>query len=273
MHEKVAVVTGAMRGVGLGIAKEMHDAGATVVITDLDRAGLDDAVSELGPRAPGLIADVTDLKAMERAYEEIMRTHGRLDAVVANAGVGDSAPLGSITEQQFDFIFGVNVKGVLFTVQAALPHLSPGGTVVIIGSTASTRSEYAMSLYGGSKAALRQMVRTWIRELQGSGIRANIVSPGAIDTPSLRSALAGSVGEDQVEARVAEMGAGNPLDGSGLPATSGRPWCSWRVTTRTSSPESNCLPTAAWPRRGRPLAFAWKWQRDPSRSVRLPKIR
>jgi len=222
MHEKVAVVTGAMRGVGLGIAKEMHDAGATVVITDLDRAGLDDAVSELGPRAPGLIADVTDLKAMERAYEEIMRTHGRLDAVVANAGVGDSAPLGSITEQQFDFIFGVNVKGVLFTVQAALPHLSPGGTVVIIGSTASTRSEYAMSLYGGSKAALRQMVRTWIRELQGSGIRANIVSPGAINTPSLRSALAGSVGEDQVEARVAEMGAGNPIGRLGTPRDIGK---------------------------------------------------
>jgi NAD(P)-dependent dehydrogenase (short-subunit alcohol dehydrogenase family) len=89
----------------------MHDAGATVVITDLDRAGLDDAVSELGPRASGLIADVTDLVAMERTFEEVVGSHGRLDAVVANAGVGDSAPLGSITEQQFDFIFGVNVKG------------------------------------------------------------------------------------------------------------------------------------------------------------------
>jgi NAD(P)-dependent dehydrogenase (short-subunit alcohol dehydrogenase family) len=211
MHDKVVVVTGAMRGIGFGIAQEMVDAGATVVITDLDRAGLDDAVSELGPRASGLVADVTDPIAMERTIAEVVSTHGRLDAVVANAGVGASAPLGSITEQQFDFIFGVNVKGVLFTVQAAIPHLSPGGTVVIIGSTASIRSEYGMSLYGGAKAALRQMVRTWIRELPGSGIRVNVVSPGAIDTPSLRSALAGSVGDAQVDARVAEMGAGNPI--------------------------------------------------------------
>jgi NAD(P)-dependent dehydrogenase (short-subunit alcohol dehydrogenase family) len=101
-------------------------------------------------------------------------------------------------------------------------HLSPGGTVVIIGSTASTRSEYGMSLYGGAKAALRQMVRTWIRELQGSGIRVNVVSAGAIDTPSLRSALAGSIGEDQVEARVAEMGAGNPIGRLGTPRDIGK---------------------------------------------------
>jgi NAD(P)-dependent dehydrogenase (short-subunit alcohol dehydrogenase family) len=222
MKGKVAVVTGAMRGIGLGIAHEMIDAGTTVVITDLDRAGLDEAVAELGPGASGIVADVTDLAAMERACAEVVRMHGRLDAVVANAGVGDSAPLGSITERQFDFVFGVNVKGALFTVQAALPHLPPGGTAVIIGSTASTRSEYGMSLYGGSKAALRQMVRTWIRELEGSGIRVNIVSPGAVDTPSLRTALAGSLGEDRVEARVAEMGEGNPAGRLGTPRDIGK---------------------------------------------------
>ena len=222
MKGKVAVVTGAMQGIGLGIAHEMIDAGATTVITDLDRAGLDKAVAELGPGASGMVADVTDLAAVERCYAEVVRVHGRVDAVVANAGVGDSAPLGLITERQFDFIFGVNVKGALFTVQAALPHLPPGGTAVIIGSTASTRSEYGMSLYGGSKAALRQMVRTWIRELQGTGIRVNIVSPGAIDTPSLWTALAGSLGEERVEARVAEMGEGNPVGRLGTPRDIGK---------------------------------------------------
>ena len=144
-------------------------------------------------------------------YAEVVSRHGRLDAVVANAGVGDSAPLGTITERQFDFIFGVNVKGVLFTVQAALPHLGSGGTVVIIGSTASIRARYGMGLYGGSKAAIRQFVRGWIQDVKGSGVRINVLSPGAVDTPSLRIALEGASGANQVEAKVREMGEGNPI--------------------------------------------------------------
>ena len=221
MDGKVAVVTGAQRGVGVGIAEQFIAAGARVVVVDLDEDTLRDTVGHLGSRSDYVVADVTDLDAMTRLYDTVVSRHGRVDAVVANAGVGDSAPLGSITEAQFDFIFGVNVKGVLFTVQAALPHLPSGGGVVLIGSTAATRSEYGMSLYGGSKAALRQMMRTWIREVKDRGVRVNMINPGAIDTPSLRNALAGSLGEDAVEGRVKEMGEGNWVGRLGTPADIG----------------------------------------------------
>jgi NAD(P)-dependent dehydrogenase (short-subunit alcohol dehydrogenase family) len=141
---------------------------------------------------------------------------------IRRQGHGHSAPLGSITEEQFDFIFGVNAKGVLFTVQAALPRLAEGGTVVIIGSTASTEAEYGMSLYGGSKAAIRQFVRGWISEVKERGIRINVLSPGAIDTPSLRTALAGASGEENVEREVKRMGEGNPLGRLGDPREIGK---------------------------------------------------
>jgi NAD(P)-dependent dehydrogenase (short-subunit alcohol dehydrogenase family) len=211
MQDRVAVVTGAQRGIGLGIAQEFIAAGATVVITDIDRSGLDDAVAGLGSQATGMVADVTKQDDMTSLYRAVVEQHGRLDAVVANAGVGDSSPIGSITEKQFDFIFGVNAKGVLFSVQAALPHLGVGGTVVVIGSTASIQALPGMSLYGGSKAAIRQFVRAWIQEVKGSGIRINVLSPGAVDTPSLRIALEGSAGAELVDARVKEMGDGNPV--------------------------------------------------------------
>jgi NAD(P)-dependent dehydrogenase (short-subunit alcohol dehydrogenase family) len=210
MDGKVAVITGAQRGVGFGIAEEFIANGATVVITDINQQGIDEAVAALGPRGFGIEADVTSLADMEAVYRQVIERHGRLDAVVANAGVGDSAPLGSITEKQFDFIFGVNAKGVLFTVQAALPLLPAGGTVVIIGSTASVQSVPGMSLYGGSKAAIRQFVRAWIQEIKGTGVRINVLSPGAVDTPSLRIALTGSHGAGQVQAQVDKMGEGNP---------------------------------------------------------------
>jgi NAD(P)-dependent dehydrogenase (short-subunit alcohol dehydrogenase family) len=210
MDGKVAVITGAGRGVGFGIAQEFIEAGAEVVITDIDQALIDEAVEALGANSSGFQADVTQLADMEALYREVTTRHGRLDAVVANAGVGDSAPFGQITEQQFDFVFGVNTKGVLFTAQAALPSLSHGGSIVIIGSTASIQPPVGMSLYGGSKAAIRNFVRVWIQEVKEQAIRINILSPGAIDTPSLRIALEGASGADQVERLVAEMGDGNP---------------------------------------------------------------
>jgi NAD(P)-dependent dehydrogenase (short-subunit alcohol dehydrogenase family) len=200
-----------MRGVGFAIAKELAGQGARVVLTDIDQDGLDEAVATLGSKASGLLADVSDEAQMQSAYRSVMDSHGRLDVVVANAGVGDSAPLGSITEAQFDKIYNINVKGVLFTIQCALPHLRPGGSVIIIGSTGSLQGQYGMSLYGGSKAALRGALRAWISEVRGSGIRINLLSPGAVDTPSLRLAFAGAVGPDRVEERVAAMGEQNPL--------------------------------------------------------------
>jgi NAD(P)-dependent dehydrogenase (short-subunit alcohol dehydrogenase family) len=214
---KVAVITGGAQGVGLGIAQEFVDYGATVVIADINEESLKTAGAALGPKVTTAVVDVTDIDQMQAMYNDIIAAHGRLDAVVANVGAGDSNGVQSITEKQFDFVFGVNVKGVLFTVQPAISLMKGGGTVVIIGSTASIQPPTGMSLYGGAKAALRNMVRAWIQEVRGTGIRINVLSPGAVDTPSLRSALADASGADQVDELVAKMGEGNPLGRLGQP--------------------------------------------------------
>ncbi|WP_406730631.1 SDR family NAD(P)-dependent oxidoreductase [Streptomyces sp. NBC_01794] len=210
LEGKVAVVTGGASGVGLGIAQEFVEHGARVVITDLHQAQLDEAVAAVGPNCSGIVADVTNLESMEMMYREVKTRYGRLDAVVANAGIGAHAPLGSITEEQFDRTFDVNAKGVLFSVRPALPLLPSGGTVVIIGSTASIQPPRGMSMYGGAKAAVRNFIRAWIQDIKGSGIRMNVLSPGAVDTESLRRALEMAQGADQVDAAIRSMGEGNP---------------------------------------------------------------
>ncbi|WP_217145739.1 SDR family NAD(P)-dependent oxidoreductase [Streptomyces sp. AC627_RSS907] len=210
LRGKVAVVTGGASGVGLGIAQEFAAHGAQVVITDLDRSDLDRAVGQVGGSCTGIVADVTDLAAMDSVYREVESDYGRLDVVVANAGIGAHAPLGHITEDQFERTFDVNVKGVLFTVQPALPLLRDGGSIVVIGSTASVRPPAGMSLYGGSKAAVRCLVRAWIQDIKGSGIRINVLSPGAVDTPSLRRAAEQAQGADAVAPLIRAMGEGNP---------------------------------------------------------------
>ncbi|MFH8565735.1 SDR family NAD(P)-dependent oxidoreductase [Streptomyces sp. NPDC017988] len=222
LQNKVAVITGGASGVGLGIAREFVAQGARVVVTDLRKDRLDDAVAQLGPRCEGLVADVTRLADMELLYRRVEARHGRIDAVVANAGIGDHAPLGRITEEQFDRTFGVNVKGVLFTVQPALPLMSDGGTVVVIGSTASVRPPAAMSVYGGTKAAVRCLVRAWIQDIKGSGIRMNVLSPGAVDTLSLRRAAEQARGADGVAPLLASMGEGTPTGRIAAPEEIGR---------------------------------------------------
>ncbi|MFE0380521.1 SDR family NAD(P)-dependent oxidoreductase [Streptomyces inhibens] len=222
LEGKVAVVTGGASGVGLGIAQEFVEHGARVVITDLQQAQLDEAVAMIGANCSGIVADVTNLTEMEAMYREVMARYGQLDAVVANAGIGDHSPLGSITEEQFDRTFNVNAKGVLFTVQPALPLLPPGGTVVIIGSTASIQPPRGMSMYGGAKAAVRNFVRGWIQDIKGSGIRMNVLSPGAVDTESLRRALGQALGADQVDAAVTSMGEGNPTGRVAQPREMGK---------------------------------------------------
>ncbi|GII42794.1 SDR family NAD(P)-dependent oxidoreductase [Planotetraspora phitsanulokensis] len=210
LEGKVALITGGASGVGLGIAQEFVANGAHVVITDLQQKHLDEAVAAIGPNCSGIVADVTRLADMEAAYGKVKERYGRLDAVVANAGIGAHAPLAAITEEEFDWTFNVNAKGVLFTVQPALPLLPPGGTVVIIGSTASIQPPRGMSMYGGAKAAVRNFIRAWIQDVKGSGIRMNILSPGAVDTASLRNALTMAQGADQVDATIKTMGEGNP---------------------------------------------------------------
>ena len=222
LEGKVAVVTGGASGVGLGIAQEFVDNGAQVVITDLQQEQIDKAVANVGPNCVGIMADVTSLASMEAMYEEVKGRFGRVDAVVANAGIGAHAPLGAITEEQFDRTFNVNAKGVLFTVQPALPLMGHGSTVVIIGSTASIEPPRGMGLYGGAKAAIRAFIRSWIQDVKGSGIRMNILSPGAVDTESLRSALGMAQGADQVPAAIEQMGAGNPTGRIGTPREMGK---------------------------------------------------
>jgi NAD(P)-dependent dehydrogenase (short-subunit alcohol dehydrogenase family) len=210
LEGRVAVITGGAQGVGFGIAQEFVEHGAQVVITGRRQGPIDEAVEALGPASSGFKADVASSEQMDALYAEVMARHGRLDAVVANAGLGDSAPFGSIREEQFHHIFDVNVKGVLFTAQKALPLLSSTGTIVIVGSTASIEPPSGMSMYGGAKAAVRNFVRGWIQDIKGSGVRINVLSPGAVDTPSLRSALEDASGADQVDALVRSMGEGNP---------------------------------------------------------------
>jgi len=210
-QDKVAVVTGGAQGVGFAIAEQLLADGARVVVADLDRARVDAAVEALGSDSSGAVADVSKRADMEALYAEVVGRHGRLDVVVANAGIGDHAPLAAITEAQFDRTFDVNVKGVLFTVQPALPLLASDGAIVIVGSIASTSPPPGMSLYGGAKAAIRTFVRGWIQDVKGSGVRINVLSPGAVDTESLRTALAQAQGAERVDAAVAAMGEGNPL--------------------------------------------------------------
>jgi NAD(P)-dependent dehydrogenase (short-subunit alcohol dehydrogenase family) len=222
LEGRVAVITGGAQGVGFGIAQEFVEHGAQVVIAGRRQGPIDEAVEALGPTSSGFKADVASSEQMDALYAEVMARHGRLDAVVANAGLGDSAPFGSIREEQFHHIFDVNVKGVLFTAQKALPLLSSTGTIVIIGSTASIEPPSGMSMYGGAKAAVRNFVRGWIQDIKGSGVRINVLSPGAVDTPSLRSALADASGADQVDALVRSMGEGNPIGRLAEPREIGR---------------------------------------------------
>ena len=173
---KIAVVTGGTSGIGLAIAKEFVEQGATVALTGLSQSEVDKAASEIGPECRGFEADVSKVDEMEALYQIIQNTCGRLDVVVANAGVGDNAPLGKVTEEQFDKVIGTNLKGVLLTVQSALPLLKSGASVVLIGSTASESAPPSMSLYGATKAGISNFVKTWIKDTSGSGIRFNVLS-------------------------------------------------------------------------------------------------
>lgn len=192
---KIAVVTGGSSGIGFAIASHLVTQGATVIITGRRQKQLDDAVTSIGGRVSAIKADTGNLEELATMYRAIEATHGRIDVLVANAGTGDVAVLGKLTEAHFDRIFDTNVKGVTFSIQGALPLMPQGASVVIIGSTASMDPGPGLSVYGASKAALRNLVRSWIQEIKPSGVRINIVSPGPVDTESLRGMFADNVEE------------------------------------------------------------------------------
>ena len=182
MKGKVVLITGGNSGIGFGTASRMVEEGATVYITGRNQDALDASAAALGPSAFGIKADVTSRTEMNIAMDVIRQRHGRLDVVFANAGGGGFIHLEEITGEQFDDSFAVDVKGVLFTVQAALPLMGEGGCIIINTSITAQMGLPGFSLYAAGKAALRSFTRTWANELRGRGIRVNAVAPGVVPT-------------------------------------------------------------------------------------------
>jgi NAD(P)-dependent dehydrogenase (short-subunit alcohol dehydrogenase family) len=189
---KIALVTGGNSGIGLATAKEFAGEGAYVFITGRRDPELAAAVKEIGSNVTAVRGDVSNLVDLDSLFAQIQREKGRLDVLFANAGVARYAPLGKITEELYDSIFDINVKGLLFTVQKALPLMPDGASIVLNASIVGSKGFSANSVYSATKAAVRSFARTWTTELKDRRIRVNAVSPGATDTPGLNELLASS---------------------------------------------------------------------------------
>ena len=186
LENKVAVVTGGTTGIGLAIAQELAAEGATVFVTGRRQEELDAAVKAIGPRAVGVRSDVSKLAELDRLYDVVQQKAAHIDILVANAGGGTMQPIGAITEAEVDKTFAINVKGTLFTVQKALPLLRDGGSIILISSTTTTRALAGASVYGATKAAIRNFARHWVLDLKDRHIRVNALSPGPTNTPGLQ---------------------------------------------------------------------------------------
>lgn len=208
LHEKVALVTGGNSGIGLATAKVFAAEGANVYITGRRQSELDAAVRIIGHRAIAVQGDLTQSGDIDRLYDTINAGHGRLDVLFANAGRGEFAPLGEITEKHFDETFALNVKGTLFTVQKALPLLPDGASIILTASVAASKGFPAFSVYGASKAALRSFARSWSVDLRARKIRVNSISPGTVLTPGYD---AFGFSDDQMEGFLAAQRAAIPL--------------------------------------------------------------
>jgi NAD(P)-dependent dehydrogenase (short-subunit alcohol dehydrogenase family) len=182
---KVAVVTGGSTGIGLAMAKRFTSEGATVFITGRREAELEAAARAAGPNAIGVRADMSSQADLDHLFETVRTRAGKIDVLAVNAGGGEFAPLGAIDAAHFDKTFATNVRGALFTVQTALPLLADGASVILTGSTMGSKGAPAFGVYGATKAAVRNLARTWMLELKDRGIRVNVLSPGPIDTPGL----------------------------------------------------------------------------------------
>ena len=216
LEGKVAVITGGSSGIGLATAQRFVEEGAHVFITGRRQGELDAAVRQVGKNVTGVQGDVSILADLDRLYAEVREHKGHIDILFANAGIGDFAPLGGITEAHFDKMFGVNVKGLLFSVQKALPLFQDGtgGSIILNASIASSKGMGTSSVYSATKAAVRSFARTWTVDLKQRGIRVNAISPGPIDTPILSTAIGN---EEQVEQIKASLVASVPMGRMGSP--------------------------------------------------------
>ncbi|MCB8880598.1 SDR family oxidoreductase [Acidisoma cellulosilytica] len=214
-QDKVVVVTGGNSGIGLATAQAFASEGAFVFITGRRQAALDAAVKQIGPRATAVQADMSKLADIDRLYDAVQRQHAHIDVVFANAGGGEFAPLGAITEAHFDGTFGGNVKGTVFTVQKALPLLRDGGSIVLNASTTSVKGTPAFSIYSATKAAVRSFARNWILDLKDRHIRVNAISPGVTETAGLNELFGGGASAEGVKSGLAQM---IPLGRVGQPA-------------------------------------------------------
>jgi NAD(P)-dependent dehydrogenase (short-subunit alcohol dehydrogenase family) len=183
LEGKIAVVTGGSAGIGLAAAKLFADEGAYVFITGRRQAELDAAVKLIGPTAVAVRADAGNLADLAHLFDTVKAAKGRVDVLYANAGVYDATPFGAISEDAYNAMFDINVKGVLFTVQQALPLIPDGGSIILTGSVSGSKGMEAFSVYNATKAAIRSFARSWTADLKARKIRVNVVSPGPVQTP------------------------------------------------------------------------------------------
>lgn len=219
LASKVALITGGTSGIGLATAKRFVAQGAYVFITGRRQSEIDSAVKLIGANVRGIQGDVSNLADLDRLFADIRDERGRLDALFVNAGGGLLAPLGEITEEHFDRTFNTNVKGLLFTVQKALPLMPPGSAIVLNASTTTIKGMSAFSVYSASKAAVRNFARSWSLDLKTRKIRINVISPGVVPTPGYN--LLGLTPEqiqDFVDVQVANI----PLGRVGTPDEIGK---------------------------------------------------
>ena len=208
LEGKIALVTGGSTGIGLATARLFVQEGAHVYITGRRKQELDNAVLGIGGDAVAIQGSTANLADLDNVYEQIKAEKGRLDVLFANAGGGSLAPLGSITEEQYTATFDSNVKGLIFTVQKALPLMPDGASIILNASTTSVKGVPAFSVYAASKAAVRSFARSWTTDLKARRIRVNAISPGATETPGL---LGLASNEEQKRAMLEQFAAEVPL--------------------------------------------------------------
>ena len=214
LNNKIAVITGGSTGIGLATAQRFIEDGAQVVITGRNQEALELAVAELGDRATGIRGDVANLDDLDRLFAQVQKQFGRIDVLFANAGIAPFVPIEAVREEHFDSLFNINVRGLFFTVQKALPLLSEGASIILNASVVAQSGLRRTSVYSATKAAVRSLGRTLAAEIAPRGIRVNVVSPGLIQTPLVDKL---GLSKDELEAFGAQIVQQTPLGRPGRP--------------------------------------------------------